>query len=248
MPVAAREALAFFDAHIRGERGKLRAEPVRIHVGGAEEWRDYPYFPPPGSRPERWHLHGAGRLATKAPSDSPPDRYRYDPADPTPSVGGPLFGRGAGPRDNRRLEARPDVLTYTSAPLGRDIEVIGPVAAELFVRSTLGHADFFVRFCDVEPSGKSVNITAALLRVSPGHPEPESDGTLRLRIELCPTAHRFREGHCLRLQVSSGAHPRLARNTGSGEPLATATKLVAADQEVFHDPLHPSSLVLNIVH
>ena len=247
MPVATRESLAFFDAHTKGEGAKLGAGPVRIYVGGVGGWRDYPDFPPPGVRSERWYLHGAGSLAPETPGDSAPDRYHYDPSDPTPSVGGPLFGRGAGPRDNRRLEARPDVLTYTSAPLARDLEAIGPVEAELWASSSLEHADFFVRLCDVEPTGKSVNISDALLRVSPGRPEPEADGTLRLRIELWPTAHRFRRGHRLRLQVSSGAHPRLARNTGSGEPLRTATKLVAAEQDVFHDPLHPSSLVLNVL-
>ena len=247
MPVAARETLAFFDAHLKGERSKLGEAPVRLHVGGTEEWRDYPDFPPPGSRPERWHLHAGGRLAPETPEDSSSDRYRYDPANPTPSVGGPLYGRGAGPVDNRRLEARPDVLVYTSAPLGRDLEVIGSVEAELWVRSSLGHADFFARLCDVEPSGKSVNVSDALLRVSPGRPKLEDNGALGLRIELWPTAHRFRRGHRLRVQVSSGAHPRLARNTGSGEPLATASGLVAADQEVLHDPHHPSAIVLTVL-
>ena len=245
--VGTREALALFDAHVKGERGGLREAPVHIHLGGAEEWRDYPDFPPPGVRPERWHLHGAGRLAPEVPGGSPPDRYHYNPADPTPAVGGPLFGRGAGPVDNRRLEARPDVLVYTSAPLQRDLEVLGQVEAELWVRSSLEHTDFFARLCDVEPSGKSVNISDALLRVSPGSPEPEADGTLHLRIELWPTAHRFRRGHRLRVQVSSGAHPRFARNTGSGEPLATATRLAAADQEVFHDTLRPSAVVLTVL-
>ncbi len=194
MDPATRESLAFFDAHVGGKRGGLRAEPVRAYVTGAEGWRDYPDFPPPSVRRERWHLFAAGRLAPETPEGSPPDRYRYDPADPTPSVGGPLFGSGAGPWDNRALEARPDVLTYTSAPLGSDLEAIGPVEAELFVRSNLEHTDFFARLCDVEPAGRSVNVSDALLRVSPGRPEPEADGTLRLRIELWPTAHRFRRG------------------------------------------------------
>ena len=247
MGVATREALAFFDAHVKGGHGGLREDRVRIHVGGVGEWRDYPDFPPPGARPERWHLHGGGRLAPTPPGPCEPDRYRYDPADPTPSVGGPLFGRGAGPVDNRALEARADVLVYTSEPLERDLEVMGPVEAELWVRSSLGHTDFFVRLCDVEPSGKSVNVSDALLRVSPGHPAPGVDGTLKLRIELWPTAHRLGRGHRLRLQVSSGAHPRLARNTGSGEPLATAKKLLAADQEVLHGLDHPSGVVLSVL-
>jgi predicted acyl esterase len=83
--------------------------------------------------------------------------------------------------------------------------------------------------------------------VAPGRPSPEADGTLRLRIELWPTAHRFKRNHQLRLQISNGAHPRYARNTGSGEPLAIATKLVPADQEVFHDPEYPSSVILTVL-
>jgi uncharacterized protein len=180
------------------------------------------------------------------------DRYRYNAADPTPSVGGPLLAAPglsvkAGPVDNRKLEMRPDVLLYTSDPLVRDLEVIGTVAAELLVRSSLGHTDFFARLCDVRPSGKSINVCDAILRVAPGRPGPEADGTLRLRIEMWPTAHRFKRNHRLRLQISSGAHPRYARNTGSGEPLATATKLVPAVQEVFHDPEHPSSVILTLL-
>jgi uncharacterized protein len=165
----------------------------------------------------------------------------------TDSVGGFLPGPGRRSQDNRILEARPDVLVYTSEPLGRDLEAMGPVEAQLWVRSRLGHADFFARLCDVEPSGRSVNVSDALLRISPGLPEHEADGTLHLRTELWPTAYRFETGHRIRLQVASGAHPRLARNTGNSEPLSTATKLVAADQQVFHDPLHPSVVVLTVL-
>ncbi|MGF1473259.1 MAG: CocE/NonD family hydrolase [Rubrobacteraceae bacterium] len=251
--VAIREALNFFDAHTRGvtpgEPGKDPASEdlVHLHVGGADEWRSYSDFPPPGAEPERWHLHGGGRLATDPPESSSPDLYRYDPADPTPSVGGPLFGRGAGPVDNSTLEARHDVLLYTSAPLVRGLEVVGLVEAELWVSSSLEHTDFFVRFCDVGSEGRSVNVCDGLLRVAPGRPEPGADGTLHLQIELWPTAYRFERGHKLRLQVSSGAHPRLARNPGSGQPLATATRQIPADQEIFHDPEHPSSLTLSVL-
>ena len=251
--VALNEALAFFDAHAKGERSRLRDQPVRVYVTGADEWRCYPDFPPPDTRVERWYLHNGGRLAPELAAPSQPDRYRYDPADPTPSIGGPLFaGPGlnvkAGPVDNPKLERRPDVLLYTSDPLARDLEVIGTVAAELLVRSSLGHTDFFARLCDVHPSGKSINVCDAILRVAPGRIGLEADGTLRLRIELWPTAHRFKRNHRLRLQVSSGAHPRYARNTGSGEPLATATKLVPADQEIFHDPEHRSSVILTVLN
>ena len=109
------------------------------------------------------------------------------------------------------------------------------------------HTDFFARLCDVSPRGRSINVCDGLIRLSPGLGERTADGTLRVRIELWPTACRFRKGHRLRLQVSSGAHPRYSRNPGSGEPLATAKTLVAAEQHVWHDAEHPSAVVLPIV-
>ncbi|MEP7123335.1 MAG: CocE/NonD family hydrolase [Byssovorax sp.] len=244
---SARESLIWLQAHMLGDRRALREAPVRVYVTGAEAWRDFSDWPPPGAKDERWHLAAGGRLAKAPPSASPPDRYRYDPADPTPSVAGPSLNGQSGVKDNRALESRKDVLTFTSEALSRDLEVIGPVTVELHVRSTLPHTDFFARLCDVEPSGKSLNVCDALVRVSPGFPAPEADGSLKITLALWPAAHRFRRGHCLRLQVSSGAHPRFARNPGTGEPLARAIRLVAADQSVYHDPDHPSSVTLSVL-
>ncbi|MCP4594133.1 MAG: CocE/NonD family hydrolase, partial [bacterium] len=186
------------------------------------------------------------RLATESPpAESSPDHYVYDPADPTPATGGPFLGRrGAGPQDNRALEARPDVLCYTTPPLQHDVDVIGPVRTELYVRSSLAHTDFFARLCDVEPDGRSINVCDGLFRVEPGKGEPQPDGSLRIEIDMWATAYRFRTGHRLRLQVSSGAHPRWSRNLGTGEPLATGTLLAVAEQAIYHDADHPSALVL----
>ncbi len=107
----------------------------------------------------------------------------------------------------------------------------------------LEHTDFFACLCDVAPSGKSINITSALVRVWPDHPTRESDGCLRVCIDLWPTAYRFRRGHCIRLQVSSGAHPHFARNLGKGEPLGIATTFHVAEQQIYHDPAHPSAVM-----
>ena len=152
-----------------------------------------------------------------------------------------------GPKDNRALEARPDVLVYTSAALEQDMEVIGPVTVDLYVRSSLAYTDFFARLCVVEESGKSVNLCDGILRLAPGSIAPEPDGSLHISIEVWPTAYHFRTGQRLRVQVSSGAHPRFARNLGSGEPLATGTKRCIADQTVYHDPEHPSALLLPVL-
>lgn len=242
-----RESLAWFNTYLRGQRDQLRAAPVRIYVTGANEWRDYPDWPPPGTQSQRLHLQPGGALAAEPPPTSEPDQYRYDPANPTPALAGPVLNGKALPTDNRALEARADVLTYTSAPLEHDLEVIGHVQADLYVKSSLEHTDFFARLCDVNLQGKSINVCDALLRVQPGRPEAGADGVLHLTFELWPTAHRFAAGHCLRLQLSSGAHPRFARNPGSGEPLASATKLCSATQSIYHDPEHPSGVVLSVL-
>ncbi len=242
-----KEGLAWFEAHLKGDRGLLRDKPVRIHVMGAGEWRELDDWPPP-ARETRYFLQPEAKLLPKdPPSTAPPDRYRYDPADPTPAVGGARFDRtDAGPKDNRDLEARPDVLCYTTPPLERDVEVIGPVRLELFAQSSLAHTDFFGRLCDVDPEGRSINVCDGLFRIEPGKGEQQPEGALRIEVDMWATAYRFRRGHRLRLQVSSGAHPRWSRNLGTGEPLATGTRMEAAEQAIYHDATHPSALVLPI--
>ena len=246
LAASVRESLDWFDAQLKDDHARLRRLPVRIFVSGAGEWREFPDWPPESARTaSRLYLQPYGGLASSLPPPSSPDHYRYDPSDPTPSVAGPHLSRNSTPTDNRDLEARPDVLTYTTAPLPEDLLVIGSVEADLFVSSSLEHADFFARLCDVDRRGRSINVCDALQRVRPDAPTA-SAGSHHLTFALWPTAHLFRRGHRLRLQVSSGAHPRYARNTGSGEPLATATTLVVAEQSIFHDPEHPSAVVLSV--
>jgi len=241
-----RQTVAWLRAHLLDDRRLVRRAPVRFFVGGAEEWREGPEWPPAGSRPERWHLRASGGLTREAPAEPGADTYRYDPADPTPSIAGPSLTDLSKPKDNRPLEARADVLAYTSAPLEGELEAIGPVSAELWVRSTLEHFDVFVRLCDVDPAGRSWNVCDAIRRIAPGGPAPEADGALRISVDLWPTAHRFVTGHRLRVLVASGAHPRYARNPGSGEPLATATTLRAGERTVLHAPERPSAVVLPV--
>jgi putative CocE/NonD family hydrolase len=187
-------------------------------------------------------------MTPEAPArDDGPTRYRYDPADPTPAIGGPVLLTRAPVVDQAPLEGRPDVVAFTGEPLEEPLTVIGPVHAVVYVRSSLPHHDVFVRLCDVDPQGVSRNVCDALVRVEPGAVEEGPDGVRRVRVDLWPTAHRFGPGHCPRVLVASGAHPRYARNTGTGEPVAQARRLAAADIEVFHDPPRPSRIVLSVV-
>jgi putative CocE/NonD family hydrolase len=235
-----REALDFGLACARGAEPPPRA-PVRLYVMGEEAWRDFASWPPPGYPPQSFYLGPNGTLAAGHPAESAPDHYRYDPADPTPAIGGVRMVRsGAGRVDNTALEARPDVLTYTTAPLESDAEVIGEVSAQIWFRSSLPHADVFVRLCDVDPGGKSWNVCDGLTSLS------TADQVTAATVRLWPAAYRFTAGHRIRVQVASGSFPRYARNPGTGEPRAAAARLVAADQSVFHDPEHLSAITLPV--
>ncbi len=243
--VASADALAWFRAHLLGEESELRDQPIRLYITGAEQWRDYPEWPVPEMRQERWHLQPDHGFVTAKPPGSPPDAFRYDPAHPTPTLSGPTLVGNSEPEDNRRLEARKDVLTFTSPVLPSGLEIIGPVTADLYVRSSRAHTDFVVRLCDVGPTGASINVCEGVRRLVPGNPEPDGDGVRRALVELWPAGHRFLPGHRVRVQVASGAYPRVDRNPGTGEPLG-ATSMVAADQELFHDPERPSAIVLPV--
>lgn len=245
-PLMIRETLTWFRAHLLAQPAELRAAPVRVFMMGRNQWIDYPDWPPPGYQPQRWFLQPAHGLATEPAQESDPDRYRYDPAHPTPAVGGSSLSQNAGAKDNRAIEARADVLVYTSAVLERDLDVVGAVGAELYMTSSLEHTDVFVRLCDVDPRGRSINISDGLVRLEPGQPHANDDGTWRVAVELWATAHCFKRGHRIRVQVAGGSHPRYVRNPGSGEPLATATTLRVAEHAVYHSTDHPSAIVLPV--
>jgi putative CocE/NonD family hydrolase len=235
MPIIAGEALAWLRAHLTGTGDAPGPTPVRVHVGeigGQGQWRDLADWPPPGTLAQAWHPQVGGTLAG-SPGEGT-SSFRYDPHDPTPSVGGPrMDSNSCGPRDNAKLEARDDVLVFTGPVLSEPYEVIGPVSLRLRVRGSSPHFDIFARLCDVDAKGTSWNICDGLLRLDGTRPA-DADRWTEIEVPMSATAHRFAPGHRLRIQVSGGAHPRWARNTGTSEQLATATRLVPVDIEISH--------------
>jgi putative CocE/NonD family hydrolase len=245
----AREGLAWLRARLLDDDRLLRPAAVRVYVTGERaggRWRDLPDWPPPGTGERKLWLAAQGRLQEERPTHEAPggDRYRYDPANPTPSLGGPVLLARDPMLDNRPVEARADVLTYTTAPLPSAIEAIGPARVELFARPSSPHFDLFARVCDVDAEGASWNVCDALVRVTPDRFERARDGAVGAQFDLWPIGHRFAAGHRIRLQVSSGAHPRYVRNPGTGADPASASELRAVDVEVLHDAEHPSTLIL----
>ena len=243
-----REGIDWFDRQLKGHETESPSHPVRVFVMGAEQWRAMDDFPPP-SDPTTYYLASGGELRTDKPEAEPSaSTFTYDPANPTPSFGGALLAfRGAGPVDNRELEARPDVLCFTSSEFENSLEFMGQVSLVLYVRSSRPFTDFHGRLCDVLPDGRSINICDGLFRIHPGKGQTQADGSLVITIEFSPTAYSLQPGHRLRLQVSSAAHPRWNRNLGTGEAEATAEKMGAAEQTVLHDLDHLSALQLPLI-
>jgi uncharacterized protein len=235
------ESLAWLDRYA-GENPEDPApgHSARIWVGGAREWREITDWPPAATAPRQWYLGPDGTLSPHEPASGQDVSFRYDPADPTPSVGGATLSLTAGVRDNRPVEQRPDVLLFTSAPLDEPVEIVGDVTAELRVTRDNPNADLFVRLCDVDPPGdaksRSRNVCDGIVRLTGADPLA---GTVR--VSLIGAAHRFGRGHRLRLQVAGGAHPRFARNPGTGLIDASPKDLVAT-----HYTIHsPSALVVS---
>jgi putative CocE/NonD family hydrolase len=211
---------------------------VRLFLMGANEWREYPSWPPPNTATQTFYLQPSGSISAEAPASASESVFDYDPANPTPSFHGATLDGRKGSGDMTELERRSDVLVFTGEPLASDLDAIGPVSAEIFLRSNTEHTDLYLCLCDVTPQGRSTNVCDGYRRL-------RLDGS-SIGIEFWPTAYRFRRGHRVRIIVAGGAHPRYSRNSGSGEPLGDATTMVVAHQRILHGPDHPSAITLTV--
>jgi putative CocE/NonD family hydrolase len=242
-----------------------RPKPVKLFVMGTNEWREEDDWPLARARNTRYFLHsegkansahGDGALVAATPRSDKPDQYVYDPANPAPTVGGPLCCDSKhlepGPHDQRAMEARSDVLVYSTPPLEQDLEVTGPVQLELFAKSTAVDTDFTAKLVDVGPDGFAQNLTEGIVRAryrnSPENTELMKPGQIyKFTVDLWATANLFRKGHTLRLEVSSSNFPRFDKNLNTGENAGVGGKSIPATNTIYHDAEHPSALVLPIV-
>jgi putative CocE/NonD family hydrolase len=240
-------------------------KPVRIFVMGANQWREEDDWPLARAHNARYFLHsggkanstlGDGSLVTAAPHSEDPDQYIYDPANPTPTIGGPLCcdaeHLAPGPRDQRVVEARADVLVYSTPPLAQDLEITGPIQLELFAKSSAVDTDFTAKLVDVWPNGFAQNLTEGIVRAryrsSQEKPELMNPGEIyKFTVDLWSTANVFLKGHRLRLEIGSSNFPRFDRNLNTGQEAGIAGKPVPATNTVYHDIGHPSALILPIV-
>ena len=237
---------------------------VRLFVMGDNVWRDEDDWPLARTRWTRWYLHPAGGLSPAAP---PPgaaaSHFTYDPGDPVPTVGGPTLIYGGpdggvswmgGARDQRAIEARPDVLSFTSEILDEDLEVTGPLTVTLHAATSAADTDFTAKLVDVWPDGRAMGLADGIVRAryrdGTGRPAPIAPGAVHeYTIDLIATSQVFKAGHRLRVDISSSNFPCFDRNPGNGAPAATATAddFVLAEQAIYHDEEHPSYITLPVI-
>ncbi|MFF0454902.1 CocE/NonD family hydrolase [Nocardia africana] len=227
-----------------------RVAPVRAYLTGAEQWHDLLTWPPTGTASETLYLHASRELGPTLPEGGVTS-YVYDPADPTPAVGGPSLGPSSAPVDNAAHERRADVTVFRGEPLTTPVTVAGEPVARISFRSSRPSADIFVRICDLHPDGRSMTVCDGIRRIggiatTETDPAPDAAGFRNIEVRLWPTFHRFAAGHRISVQISSGAHPRYARNPGSGEPAATASTIHVATQEISHAAVSPSRIDLPV--
>jgi len=228
----------------------LKAAPIRIFVMGANRWRDEYEWPLARTKWTDFFLAGEGRLGG-APSGGA-DSFDYDPENPVPTLGGAWDFTNVGPRDQSAIEARGDVLFYTSEILSRDLEVTGPVTVKLFASSSAPDTDFTVKLVDVDGDGKPMSVTDGIVRAryrnAGTEPEFLVPGEVAAFTIACnPTAWVFPRGHRVRLEISSSNFPAFSRNLNSGGDIATETTAKIARQTVFHSPEYPSRIILPVI-
>lgn len=225
------ESLAWLRAHLCDDPTGLRPTPVRVHTGGADAaWQDLDAWPLTPATTS-WYPTADGHLTSQPPTDTAAlAAFRHDPADPTPSLGGPLLSLPAGARDNSALESRDDVLTFTGPVLTEPVTVRGAVSARISASTDTGYGDVFTRLCDVDAAGRSTNVCDGFAQLRTPGEDPA-----HVTVPMGSTAYRFAAGHRMRWQISAGAHPRYAQNPGTGESRVEAREFVPVRVTVHAD-------------
>ena len=262
--------LRWFDHHLLGiDNGVMNDPPVHVFVMGRNSWRAANDWPLPDTKFTTYYLHsqgkanssaGNGALSTQRPSDEPPDHYRYDPLDPTPSAGF-MNGHIDGPRDISTSAARSDVLVYDTPELTEDVEIVGPITARIFAATSAHDTDWMIRLVDVYPGGRALFLAEGVMRAR--HRDPQRRGAFNPRklsttrpdqpyeytIEFYrPTGNVFARGHRIRIEISSSYFPYFLLNPNSDEDnIGLVKKFRSARQTIFHDQNRPSHVVLPVI-
>jgi putative CocE/NonD family hydrolase len=258
--------LRWFDYWLKGiDNGIVDEPPLRLFIMGIDQWRDEHEWPLARTEWQTWHLHssgnantlrGDGRLSTGAPDSEATDHFVYDPIHPVQTVGGNNCCSPHivpwGPYDQRSVEMRGDVLCYTSDPLTADLEVTGPITVVLYAATDGPDTDWTAKLVDVAPSGYAKNLCDGIIRAryreSLSNPSLLDAGKVyEYEIEVGVTGNVFRQGHCIRLEISSSNFPRFDRNPNTGHDFGVDTEMRSARQTIHHSREYPSHILLPVI-
>jgi len=258
----------WFDHFLKGEDNHVleNMPKVKYFTMGMNKWQTSDTWPPKGAQPMTIFLAGGGKanslngdgaLTAAAPAVDNPDSFTYDPMNPVPSFGGNVCCTGnavtGGAFDQRKMEARADILVYSSEPLGQRAEVSGPIEATLYVSSDAKDTDFTVKLIDVYPDGTAYNLdeTIQRMRYRDGYEQPlawmEPGKVYKATFQPMTTSNYFEAGHRIRVEISSSNFPRFDRNMNTGGNNFDEARGVVAHNVVHHSKQYPSAVTLSVV-
>jgi hypothetical protein len=258
----------FFDRFLKGDqRTRLDTLPkVTYYTMGSNKWQTSDTWPPAGAGPMTLYLSsggkantldGDGALTTAPPVADSPDTFTYDPMNPVPSYGGNVCCTGnavqAGSFDQRKMEAREDILVFTSEPFKQGMEVSGPIVPTLYVSSDAKDTDFTVKVIDVFPDGRAYNLDESIqrMRYRDGYDKPlvwmEKGKVYKVALQPLTTSNYFDAGHRLRIEISSSNFPRFDRNLNTGGNNYDESTGVVARNSVHHSKQYPSHVTITVV-
>ena len=258
----------FFDRFLKGETSaRLDKQPkVTYFTMGSNRWQTSDTWPPAGAQPMTFYLSsggqanslsGDGALVAAPPATATPDAFVYDPMNPVTSYGGNVCCTGtaitAGSFDQRKMEARHDILVHTSEPFKEGVELSGPIEPTLYVSSDAKDTDFTVKMIDVYPDGRAYNLDESIqrMRYREGYEKPpvwmEAGKVYKVTLQPLTTSNWFAPGHRLRIEVSSSNFPRFDRNLNTGGNNYDETTGVVARNVVHHSKQYPSQITVTVV-
>jgi putative CocE/NonD family hydrolase len=258
----------FFDRFLKGvESPRLTQEPkVQYFTMGMNKWQKADTWPPAGAQPMDFYLasggranslNGDGSLISTPGEEDKPDSFAYDPMNPVPSYGGNVCCTGnavtGGALDQRAMEAREDILVYSTEPFSQGVELSGPIIPTLYGSSDAKDTDVTVKVIDVAPDGTAYNLdeTIQRLRYRDGYEKPlvwmEPGKVYKVDLQPLTTSNYFAPGHRLRIEVSSSNFPRFDRNLNTGGNNYDETKGVVAHNSIHHSRRYPSKITITVV-
>ena len=256
----------WFDLWLKGEQNDFKETTPRVqyYTMGLNQWQSAETWPPENTKQVTWYLNsngsansrfGDGTLSTSKPKEDHPDAYTYDPMNPVLSYGGNVCCTGnavkGGAYDQQDMEARNDILVYTTEPLDKDTEISGFIESTLYVSSDVKDTDFTIKLIDVYPDGTAYNLdeTIQRARYREGYDKEVfmEEGKV-YQIDLTPmaTSNLFKKGHRIRVEISSSNFPRFARNLNTGGNNFDESEGVIAHNLIHHSKEHPSQIRVSV--